>query len=374
MIFMPKFFIVLFLYSFCFSQSLEEAFELKTQMKFDDAIKAFEKINDPNKHLYISQIYESQELYSQAISEINKFIDLNKNDISAKIYLGQVLFKSKQFNLLISNFERLNEAEHNDQSLFLLGLAYQETRNLPFALETFKKVLALNPNHLKAIYKMGVFNAQIQNYAQAYEFINKGLSLAKINIDLLSLKAQVDFATEKWTECINTVMLLNSLGYKTENQYFMMAKSYTQIKQYKNAIEYYNLIIDEFETTNASVYHHLGLSYGYNKQFDLAEKNLLKAIDMKQVTFETDYYYLGEFTKETSPKKAINYYKKAIAEKPDMFYAHYQLLMIDLDSKDKKTQLKLIENFKNKHKDMPKEYADFFNGKIQYLKREIHLE
>ena len=95
---------------------------------------------------------------------------------------------------------------------------------------------------------------------------------------------------------------------------------------------------------------------------------------MNKNSFENEYYYLGEFSKEQNVNKAINYYKKAINEKPDMFFAHYQLLMVDLETKEKKTQLKLIENFKAKHKDMPKEYHDFFDSKIQHLKREIHLE
>jgi tetratricopeptide (TPR) repeat protein len=371
---MLKFLLSFFVFNLCFSQTIEEAFILKSQLKYDEALAIFEKTNDKNKRLYMSQIYEIQEFYIKAITEINKYLDENKNDINAKIYLGQVYFKAKNFNLLISNYESFKENEHIDNTYYTLGLAYQETRDFIKAQQCFIKTLEKNPNHLKAMYKMSVHYAQIKNYNEAYEYINKALKLSSLNVDFLALKAQLDFATEKWAACINTVMLLNRNGYKTENQYFMMAKSYANIKQHKDAIDYLNYIIETYETDNASVYYHLGLNYGFNKQYDLAEKNLLKTIEMNKNSFENEYYYLGEFSKEQNVNKAINYYKKAINEKPDMFFAHYQLLMVDLETKEKKTQLKLIENFKAKHKDMPKEYHDFFDSKIQHLKREIHLE
>jgi tetratricopeptide (TPR) repeat protein len=82
-------------------------------------------------------------------------VERNPNDPAARRALGIALHGAKRRNEAVEQFEKLVELDASRRHLLDLALAYQSVSELPEAIATYERILAMSPNDAIALHNMG---------------------------------------------------------------------------------------------------------------------------------------------------------------------------------------------------------------------------
>ncbi|MEI7474855.1 MAG: tetratricopeptide repeat protein [bacterium] len=178
----------------------------------------------------------------------------------------------------------------NAEDYNVLGVNYSQSGNYDMAIESFKKVVELNPKSIAAYNNLGITYLKNNDIDAAIKCYKKVLNIAPKN-----------------------AIVHNNLG-----------NAYARLEELDLAIEHYNkaLKIDE---NYVDVFTSLGCVYNQLGEYELAIKNLEKAIELKPDNIEA-YNNLGISYYETRQfELAIKYYEKAIELNPDFAEANSNL-------------------------------------------------
>ena len=115
---------------------------------------------------------------SLAIKNFQAAADQDQNYYEAYIELGS-LYSALKDPLASGYFQTATRIEPNrTEGYYLLGLTYQEQENIPKAIETYEKLLAISPDHKEAHYNLGYVNLVFVNdFEKAAKYFTKAISL-----------------------------------------------------------------------------------------------------------------------------------------------------------------------------------------------------
>jgi tetratricopeptide (TPR) repeat protein len=182
------------------------------------------------------------------------------------------------------------------------------------------------------------------------------------------------YYTDKTKSCAELIESIQTEFSLNEKIMVIYAKALTKLGKYEKSIQVYQEILAKTTDENPDILLQVGLNYGYLNQTKLAEKWILESLQARFYSKHVEYYYLGQFLQSTSPSKAKGYYEKALVEKKDFFQAYYALLLIHLETKNKKDQLVLLEKSISKYPDISEDIKVYCQQKIKQLKTDIHFE
>ena len=95
---------------------------------------------------------------------------------------AQQLYKSKKFRHALLEFEDYCMLHpKSDKGHFYIGLIHHELGNLAKAIDSFKKVLKLNPDHTEASISLSVIYNDIGNYSEAGRIFQETSNKVKKN-------------------------------------------------------------------------------------------------------------------------------------------------------------------------------------------------
>ncbi len=121
--------------------------------------------------LFLTRIVYSQQPYSTSNREAIKYFALANEDLDNNLYEESILKLQKA----ISSDDKFIEA------YALLGDIYRLKKNTKLTIETFKKVIALNPEFSRAVYiKLGETEVNDAQYAEAEQHLEKYLTYPNI--------------------------------------------------------------------------------------------------------------------------------------------------------------------------------------------------
>ena len=133
---------------------------------FESFIKANIESRKPNfkENMVIS-------LYKDAIAKDRNFWEAYYN-------LGIVYFNTKQYELALSQFNKIIQALPNfDKPYYGRGLIYEKQKKYDLALNDFKKVTEFNPNDPKPYYYLGKISILNNKFKEAKEYLDHSAEL-----------------------------------------------------------------------------------------------------------------------------------------------------------------------------------------------------
>jgi len=135
--------------------------------------------------------YYEQLNYAQALSDLNKAIDLNPNSSNAYMYRGAV---QNDNNLAISDFNKAIDIDpKNSEAYFYRGkFYYRSVGNFTKAMSDFNKEIELNPNHAGSYYFRGSLYEK-KNYGLLKNF-KRWVGLSDPDFDVNEIKALSDYS------------------------------------------------------------------------------------------------------------------------------------------------------------------------------------
>ncbi|MFY7811925.1 MAG: tetratricopeptide repeat protein, partial [Flavobacterium sp.] len=242
--------------------------------------------------------------------------------------------------------------------------------------ENFIKASKTDSYHLKSNYKTAFYYAMESKYDEALTINHRILSKNKNKTEFILLNAQIYYNKKEFKKALENYQLVIDLFEREKFIYEKIARCYTYLENYQKAIDTWQEIIKLFDDIdNPDIEYALGINYAYLKNTKLAESHFLKSIKLKQFTFENEYYSLAKLHKVNGNiSKAIAYLNKTIKEKNDYAAAHYDLLILTENKYNNQELLKKYENLhKTYQKDFSKEVNEFLILKMDSLRNKIFL-
>jgi tetratricopeptide (TPR) repeat protein len=113
-----------------------------------------------------------------AIRNFQAAADQDQNYYDAYLELG-VIYSAQRNQLAAGYLETATRiAPGKAEAHYLLGLAYQEQENIPKAIETYEKLIAVFPDFKEAHYNLGYINlVYLKDFEAAVKFFSKAISL-----------------------------------------------------------------------------------------------------------------------------------------------------------------------------------------------------
>jgi tetratricopeptide (TPR) repeat protein len=113
-----------------------------------------------------------------AIRNFQAAADQDQSYYDAYLELG-VIYSAQRNQLAAGYLETATRiAPGKAEAYYLLGLAYQELENIPKAIETYEKLLAIFPDFKEAHYNLGYINlVYLKDFETAVNFFSRAISL-----------------------------------------------------------------------------------------------------------------------------------------------------------------------------------------------------
>jgi len=255
----------------------------------------------------LKTVYQADENYKKAIPIVEK---LTENNIEFSKELATLYLKEKQYEKALKTIDDFEEKKGFKNSYQALkSKIYKETQPVEIVEQYLENQIEKNPaNYQNYIDLIKVYSTSgKQNKAE-----KTAEKLLKINPEnpyahlVLYKKYQKENQAEKVVFSMQTV--LNSLEINKEEKEEVLKD------------------LDSFLDENPDFQEELG--------FFLAEENIQKNQSNQQ---------LGTYYKEKDKKKAIDYFEKALSEKPDDFTLIREVLSLQIEEKKFEKALALAE-------------------------------
>ena len=264
---------------------LDAGKSVEAKSKFDLVTKELKK-KDIEEHIYIARAYINSDMpdYKTAISILKKVADLNPNDASIQLALGDAYYGEKNQNDAYQAYRNAYRLDKNYiRAKMQLGVLLKGAKVYEEAVKAYNEVIAENPNYgpvyrelaeTHYLWGRNVPKTETENIQKALNFYEKYLSLTDYSIT--SRMRHADF--------------------------LILAKDYI-------ALELEAEKMKVLDGVNPRILRYLGYSAFENGNVEVAMKSLQDFINNPvNKIIASDYFYLGK----AKIKKAISADEKSV--------------------------------------------------------------
>ncbi len=315
-----------------------KAVSYKEQKEYSKAIENYKKsINenpyDTKSYIELADLLNTKGQIEEAIQILDKGSTIAKN--KGKIYLkkGEILMSNGNFNESLAEIQTANTIMQNPVSSYQLILNLLLSNNSNDA-----KIIAQNMSCSdKDTCLVKAFN-DFSNLNNLQYYINKCIELDSQNNICLELKDLSQTLTGSEEEIITNYM--NIAKYLIDNEiyapalfmcddikfknpyyeipYIYKAFIYMQFNDLNSALNLLNTA-SIYAPDNANIYKMIASIYLFQNKLNLAEENILKAMQFSNVEDETRFIASQVFKKESKYDEALEQLGILLKENPDNF-------------------------------------------------------
>jgi tetratricopeptide (TPR) repeat protein len=307
-------------------QAFLQAEEMRKQNKCADAINRYEEAikAEPNNYKYWFQkglCEQKEKRIDIAKQSFTKSIELNKEFTPAYAQMAKIFKDEKDIENTISFYEQAANNEKQpgrkvQYELILVNLLIKQDKVFD-AKRHWEEAQKLDPNNIKVHYYAGEIKAADNDWAGAKEDYLKATEVPEFNALPPAEKAQYYYAL--------------GLSYNKLNDLENAKKAWSKasIGPFKQLIE------QQLMKSNHQYYYKVAASYYLNDEFDDAEVNIQKALEINP-TFSAAHVLRGRIArKKNDLRGAAENYERAIeaekeqANKAKLYVALSQIQMLD---------------------------------------------
>ena len=237
---------------------------------------------------------------------------------------GLNYLSSDQYFQALDSFKKVIEINPNSEKAYAFSGTIYHILGLPAkAIDSYKEAIKINPSFLEVHYQLGLLYRDMGKYDNAIESFNKAIQIdpyyhfAYFNLGTAyELSGQKDKAIEFYQKTI---------GIKPDfaDAYNYLGNIYSDKSEYEKAIESYQKAI-ELAPDNAWYHHNIGLSYGKFNNFKKATEHLEKAVKLNPDLIDTHMLLATSYGGSLGQyEDAIRAYKEVIRLNPNNADAYY---------------------------------------------------
>ena len=170
----------------CSSNDSRMGDEMYSNKNYEEAIKLYTESlklrpNDIKSLLRRARSYEELGIYEKAVTDFNKILEIDKENINALLSLSVNSIRNKDYLSGESYSKRAIKLNPDlDQAHFLLGRTLQYQGLLNDAMRSFKTSISLNSNNSETYYYMGLIYLKLDDSTNACKNFKTSASLKNI--------------------------------------------------------------------------------------------------------------------------------------------------------------------------------------------------
>ena len=315
----------------------------------DEKIKEIEESDTNNKNiknLYKerAEIYNKLSMYSYAIEDLSKAIEIDSNDIDLHILKLDILKKDDKLNSddIIKCYDDIINLDKNNLENYYKKIEYLQSLIVrqKEIINCCNEILNIDSNNIKALYtiadeyrKQADETSNEDDYKKALEYYNKVKSidenynnvqyyeeycLDKINyndnlqkeIKYYYDKAEAFFELGKYQEALNCADKAVSLDEKYYKSYYFKGSLLKNIENYDEAIECFDKAIEINDKDTDSYYNKAVILFELGR-YEEVEKEFNNITKLGETSYNTHYKGLTLY-RERKYEEAVNEFDEAI--------------------------------------------------------------
>jgi tetratricopeptide (TPR) repeat protein len=332
-----------------YSKALSIAKDLVLANQATDALKILIQLREKNVadiklYEYTGDAYAKMNVAELAISNYAQAESIDSLDIPLKFKSAELFYKQKRYTDAVNKYLKIISIDPKNAKAFLASasILYQAKRFADAGV-LYEKYIALDKTE-DAYEKITQAMLEIKNYEKAYNYAIEGLQRYPKNSLLNKNAAISSFAQKKYEEASKYYSLVPD-SLLTVNDLKNAGSSYQNIKADSLAIRYYEKVVKKdstqsglfmdmannyFRSKNDSLaekyylakikadpkfepaYRFLGFAYFSDQKFDLARGAFIKARDLDDTTFATNYWLAQAYSKLDSTEQASEQYLRIL--------------------------------------------------------------
>ncbi|MGO3181619.1 MAG: tetratricopeptide repeat protein [Aequorivita sp.] len=323
--------------------------------------------------------------------EVAKSYEATGNNIEARKYFKKALSESKgdpkikfeyaKFLMRLSNYKKADSILQNLQDrypknpnfIYERGLVKQAQKDSS-AIEYYKQVFLLNPNHINAVYKIARNYIENRKFDESETFVSKGLSVNSSSIRFLTLLGLKQFHTKDCHGAISTYSRLIELGENNIQIHENLASCYSYTNQFEKALDQYKILLEVFDDKNPKWHVEIASLYRRLSEYNNAERHMDIAIALQEIPLSESYLGLATlYNRKSDYKNEIKALKSALLNNPNNEIALFRMaIAADNYFADKKVVLQYYEDYLRKYSENGR-MQDLAKLRVKDLKKELHF-
>lgn len=372
-----KYILVLFILSLqSYTQNIILGDSLVAIGKYNEAINIYKLASENSKNYKIAKVFESKGNKNEALKYYQNYLKQDSTSISVNFDFGLLLLDISKYDKAQIVFNKLvQNQKSNPIFLYYLGLTFDKQNDLINAFKNYKLASDIDSTYHKSNYKLAFLYSQIKKEKEGIKICNRFIKQNSDDIDMLKLRAQLYYVLNDYANAITDYESLLKLNQDDEFIYKDIAKAYFKQNNYKKAIGIYDYLL-ELNPEDSNYYFERALCFGNLNDFKKAQNDLDKTIELKQVTFESEYFYKAVYyQKNVQLDHALKFYNKAFNENRENEEAYYQICVItDYKEVNKKKVLPVFERFLKQFPKAHPSKKDYITKRISQLKQDLHMQ
>ncbi len=273
----------------------------------------------------LARNYTMQGDYEKAIDEYRKSFSAHPYNTNAMLNTGYCYLKLKKYDEAEKYFKKFIEIipdsakVHNN-----LGIVCYSKKDFDSAVAYYKKACELDINYAEPHFNLANLyrlQGRMQDAAAEYE---TALNLKPGMDDVRRLLSSLYMKTGNYKKAREVIAPLLETQNRAAEDLVMQADILQQQGNHKEAIELYSKAL-RLSPDNAFIYHNIGLSCYYLKDYSKAEKAFKTAVSLNPNIADT-YNLLGQlYLRKKDDTEALKYFLRALEINPDLRDAHYNV-------------------------------------------------
>ena len=344
---------------------------------YSEAIEKLEEsgIKSEAVLLKLAQAQKANGNPAAALQNYKSVLESNPERILTAVEYAKLLSTTGKLQAADSIFKQLvKQYPMNANFHYHLGLVKEQQKDST-AMNHYNITILLQKNHQQALAKVAKRALVSGKLMEAERLSKQGLETNPTNRTLLSILAQSYYFQKEYRPAIEEFEKLVALGAGSEFIHSRLGASQYQLGNYVEAIAEYNRALD-YNQENFATHYSLGKLYALTGDYENSEGHLLTAILLKDQILDEEYTSLGLTYKfAEQPKKALEYFTKAIEENPDNERAMLErAIAADSYYKDLETRRKLYQTYLDKHGNSgTPELIRLAQRRVKDIREEMHM-
>ncbi len=283
-----------------------------------------------NVYPYVFEPYEQEiKVYLKfnqtdgAKSVIQRFKALGINTDNMKYYDALILEREEKYNEAISTLKALirdseyprSDMEDFSEAYMLLGLCYEHLGNNNEAKQYYKRVIDINPKHMRVYGRYSILQKEEGQYNEALKLMNKQIEIHPISFYFIH-RGILNRYTRNYHSAVSDFQEALKQEPMNDFCYRQLGLIYEQHRHFEKAIEQYDKAIEfdngEDSRRKAYVYSCKARALQCMKKFDESRSIYLKYFELFGLDADVAYDYSELLQRMNRFEEAVDILKKCI--------------------------------------------------------------
>ncbi len=336
-------------------------------LHFEDSFKV---------QLLLANSYRTLKKYKKAIKIYEPLLEKDSDNLIIRYQLGKLYLSVNNIKRAEAVFSSLSKDDPSNPNYhYKLGLIAARKADGNGMLDNFLRAFKSDSTHIKSVYQLAKTFSLLRKKDSSRLFMDKGLLLDSLHINLNKLKINDLFRSEKYDKAIVRLRILDSINPNDLYNKKMLGRSYFNIDSL-NLAEVNFKVAQVLDKEDFKIDLYLGHIYKEKKKLRKAMFSYFRSTTKGKKRRDEEYYSLGLLYLEMKQSKmAIAMFKKSLVENRKRYKVSYQLaLTSDSFYKDKKIAYNLYDNYVMDFEEKDKDITAFVKKRMKEIKKELFLK